>query len=384
MIWSTATIASILALLAKAVAQKAVGWGTGKVLQKIFGGENIGKETLKELSEIIARQKAILDELDVIFEEIQWDNAIAPARQAELSIKEKYNRFQEIANLESEHERKQQAKDLFDAVMDENDGVLNDLFVLNAVLLGQIDTNPQPPIYQLFYERNLDLLRRTFSRTSIPMIYTQMTDYELALAIIQFMGMDLYVNAALSSGDPESALQQVQILHDRLTKQQESRIAAIPKYVAEMATLSSLTCTMQTDQTLDKSKSLVMYGEPPNTNIGGVIGFRDRHPGNQDEEWVLERLGDGTYALRGVARGFYVFENRDHGAFSKHEMTMLNSRVVPWRLIPSKEYGRFNICRDDGRPCFSEHGGTYDLKALGRVAGEYRDTADTRWHFVPL
>lgn len=382
--WGTATVALILQLLGKAVAAKAIGWGSGKVMQKIFGGEDIGKETLQELADIFERQQHILNDLQEIFDAIRWDNAIAPARAAELSIREKYDRLRQIAALPTAHERKQDAQKLYGAISDENNGVLTDLFTLDAVILARIEAETTTAIYPLFYQNNVDYLRRTFTGTSIPQVYEQMTVYELALTMIQFMGLDLYVNAALSQGEHDSAVQMVSVMHERLSQQNKSWIDAIPESVVQMATITELNCTIRTDLTYWLGSHIVMYGEPPGTLFAGTVGFRDRHEHNTDEQWVLHRLDDGTYSLKVATNGYYVYEDGRELVDGAGALKMFDRNPVPWRLIPSKEKGRFNICRDDGRSCFSDPGGLYDLRAIGRVASSYRDAEDSRWQFLPL
>ncbi|MEM1205394.1 MAG: hypothetical protein AAGN66_19350 [Acidobacteriota bacterium] len=357
------TAGLILEWLGTAAANGTVGWVTGKILGKIFGGES---PDAKAIGEILANQQRIFKELQTILDEIAWATLTLKAFPSQQQILSLYSEFQKVAQADD----KLAAERLRTSILSPSDGPITDLSTLDNVIRGGDLVGAG--LLSQFITNNLDYLKQNNNSSSLLRIYRSAQTFLDGLFILQFMGLDLLVNALTSKGEFSLAITYVRSTLKNLEAQKKALDGFMPDLMKTIGSGAPFTAVLHNS----RANNQVAYGNPPNTNFHGYVWTRDRHPNNGDEEWIFAPDGD-TFSIQQVSWKGYCYEDGHHAL--KCDST---SRQTGWRIIPSSQPGYYLIQRtSNGRRVVAHSAGAGFTCFVNHV-----DPSDPSawWHFDVL
>lgn len=331
------TALEILAFIVTTAARTSVSWVTSKVLSEIFGD---GSPDVEVLEEIQQNQKLILEKIEDILSEIDWESLTLAAYPAETSITQKYFELCSIARASDPEEQRARAETLSDAILDGNQGLKTNLFQINEIILGTNSISQNQSLLKQFTQRNLSHLRSNHRSGSLLSVYRSAESYLSCLFHLQFMGLDLLVNALMARGHTHEALEATDLLRCNLEKQMQEFKDSMPELMHQVGENGRFKCVLRN---VKYKSDGFLYGNPVNTGrMRGVLQSRDRHPGNQDEEWVFSVLP--------------------------------NSRFFQWKQVSSQSLVRIVKRKDSTNAQVKHDGGDRDYQWVGK----------SQWQLIPM
>ena len=334
--------------LGKGAGGAALQWASGALLKAIGLGINADIARIEALlNEVLANQQKILDGLDKLLLEVQFQHLITRGYPAVEKITNVYDQLTVLAGLDDDDERKREAARLQDAVLDVNGGATINLKTLGDVLLGKDDLGGSGPLIDEFARRWVPVYLKKQTDEGAPLsLYPGQLDAWLhGLFLIQYMGLAEYANARIARGDFGLLAAQLKTTISSMEAQKALLEKSIPAF-ARNYPFSLFDGRYYVVHQLDYVRgnpddTQVLYGSPDgvSTRDSFAVKFRDRHRDNGDEEWLFERIGNTeTFLMRKRTNEspayVYVTINSD---FIKNQVVVrAKSQAQPIRFIMAR------------------------------------------------
>lgn len=301
--------------LAKDASGKALAWASSRLLEAIgLGGGPSELEQIKIiLNKIYMTQLLILQKIDTLLREVQFEHLITRSFEAVQKITSRYERLIALTNV-PEGERKQEAEGLRNDILNANTGVSVDLKTIHDVLVGNNPLNPGGKgLLDLFMERWKGVYTGKQLSPDIPLIayHDRSYDYLHGLFIVQYMGLSQLANARVGNAQFVTLLNETKKSLENLKKQRQMIDAWIPQWTLEWPQKffdGRWYLIMPRDPRGNRSPQ-VLYGSPATGYrvLDYTVQFRGRNNNNGDEEWQFVPTGTtDTFRLVERSRPRYV------------------------------------------------------------------------------
>jgi hypothetical protein len=341
---STGSLATIKAFLKDRVielgssqADVALQWASSLLLMAltINRREDVSLGEIRDLiQEVLAKQGEIVDRLQGVLSEIQFQHLVTRGFEAIERILDTSDRLVSLALISDSGERDREAALLRTAILDPNLGAMLNLRTIHDILMGSDPLGQGQALITLFADRWFDRYTPRQLNPDTPLsTYTDTLDAWLnALALTQYLALSALANARLAQGDHDLLKIETQQTIDRLTAQAALMEQSIPPWTRTMPK-TLFDGGWWVFRGLDPAgaridASQVLYGSPSAQFIplNYTVQFRDRHNHNGDEEWMLEPAGNtDTFCLRVRARNYRVVREGDR--------IMCKDGATPLRLV---------------------------------------------------
>ncbi len=287
-------------------------WVSAQLLKAFgIGGDTSDLDQIKEvLEQILQNQKLILQKLDALLVEVQFQHLITRSFDAVERIINIYTRLQRLSSVTDKGEREREAALLKTGILDPNLGTLLNLQTIADVMLGRDALGKGEPLINLFADRWFPVYTAKQFADSVP-LSTYPSELEAWLRgvfVIQFMGMAELANARSATGDYQLLKQEIDTVIEDMQKQTDMLSLQIPAWTKTLPnSLFDGRWYVIRGRDLQKGKidnSQVLYGSPAaGSYLDYTVQFRDRHNNNGDEEWVFEKTGNtDTFTMRERSR----------------------------------------------------------------------------------
>ena len=316
--------------LAKQAGGKALEWGSSKLLEAIgIGG---GTDELKEIKEILNKvsdtQQKILERVNELLTEMQFENLITRSFNAVERIVSRYGRLLNLAGA-PEDERAHEVAALKNGILDANSGALVDLETLHDILVGnsRLDLGGKA-LLNMFMERWKKAYTEKQLSPEVPLIDYHDKSYEYlhSLFLLQYMGLSQLANARSANGDYTLLRIEVDKVLQNMKKQQEMVDRWIPPWTLEwpmkFINADEPWHVIRAKDTRGHRGPQVLYGSPATgfTPLDYSVQFRERNPNNKDEEWrFIWATRSDTFHLRKRPGHYTVAERNGNMRMSTNE-----------------------------------------------------------------
>ncbi len=302
--------------LGKGAGGAALQWVSGELLSAIGLGIGADIKRIKELlDQILELVKDIMEALDKLILEVQFQHLITRSFDAVQRITIAYDGLAMLAKVPDDEERRRNAELKISAILDPNQGARFNLKTISNVLLGKDELGGSGPLIDLFSRRWLPVYLSKQLQPDVPLsTYPGQLDAWLhGLFVIQYMGLAELANARIARGDFGLLQQELDNTIEDMEAQRALLEESIPAFTRTLPDALFdgrryvVTALNYSTGRLDDSQ--VMYGSPEgsSTHQSRAVKFRDRHNGNEDEEWQFEKTGKtDTFIMRELSRPYYV------------------------------------------------------------------------------
>jgi hypothetical protein len=290
--------------LAKQAGGKAVQWASSKLLEAIgIGGGTSELEEIKDiLNKVYTTQQKILDKVDALLREMQYEQLITRSFESVKRIASIYDRLLQLTKV-PESERPREAERLKDGILDANSGVLVNLKIIHDVLVGDNPLNPGGrALLDLFMERWKAAYTAKQLSPDVPLsdYPNKSYDYLHGLFLVQYMGLSELANARMADKQYTMLQNETEQILRNLKQQQEMVDKWIPKWTLEWPQ-KFFDERWYVIKPRNTKSPKAMYGSPATGYIplDYTVQIRERHYNNADEEWQFIKTGKtDTFNLR--------------------------------------------------------------------------------------
>lgn len=309
--------------LAKQAGGKALEWGSSKLLEAIgIGG---GTDELKEIKDILNKvsdtQQKILEKVNELLTEMQFEHLVTRSFNAAVKIVSRYERLLNLAEA-PEDERAEEVAALKDGILDANSGVWVDLETIHDVLVGEnrIDLGGKA-LLNMFMERWKKAYTEKQLSPEVPLMDYHDKSYEYlhSLFLLQYMGLSQLANARSANGQYTLLRGEINRVLDNMKKQQEMVDKWIPRWTLEWPDKfiggEVRWHVIRAKDARGHASPQVLYGSPASgyTPLDYSVQFRERNLKNKDEEWWFIRTSrTDTFHLYKRSAHYCVAEQDGH------------------------------------------------------------------------
>jgi len=293
--------------LAQGVGGAALQWVSGEVLRAFGLGIGGDLDKIKEvLNQVLWTQQQILMALGELLREVQFQALITRGYESVERITGIYKRLRNLANTGKPEDpgNQEEAKLLKTAILDPDNGVGVGLQTITDVLLDQGALESETPLIPLFAARWLPAFLKKQLEPEVPLsLYPgQLEAWLHGLFIVQYLGLAELASARVANGQFGLLKEELEQTIGELVKQRALLDQAIPEFTRTQPE-ALFDGRRYVVRSLDDSR--VMYGSPVYNDLS--VQFRNRHEGNEDEEWRFEKTGESdTFIMRELSGPAYV------------------------------------------------------------------------------
>ncbi len=212
--WGNVTAGEIAQRLAVLALSKRLGWPVGDIVAAVVlgGSDSHAAQELQKLKQelqvLSAKMDQTLDAVKRIAQDIEFTQLVLEAQPAADRIMTKFAILSTLRVGEKHH-----ARQLVDAVLDMNSGVLVDLATLHAVIVGIHPVDPGPvSLIEAWIEK-------AASQANVAAGITWINKYFDFLAQLQLRGLLLAVNAFMAEKEEDLALELIRLVAGWLQEQ---------------------------------------------------------------------------------------------------------------------------------------------------------------------
>lgn len=218
---------SILEYIKSDAAKSCSGWFIGKCLDQLFGDPKYTTQLkhMTRLDEDLDNSK--LHSPNKLKAAIEWEHMNTRIFHAEMGICHKYQLMQAILSNDNSIERRHEASQLRNGILDSNSGVLSNLYVINQVLVGGRARNrTKKGLLEIWSEGIYNNM--SINQMSAKIFQDYVDKFMTKAAVLQLKGILLFTAANTNS---RFCLNQLELFEHNLTSQIEIMEKSVPTYL---------------------------------------------------------------------------------------------------------------------------------------------------------